>query len=147
MCLIDKDQDGQFDHSVMVNGGSPAARMPHTIAPVGYTVQAAAPVGEGDVMRVIYKVGLFRFDIMMMEDGKERQFSSFTYTDATGRHSFGSEVYGHKNPDGTYSFDVPGFSFLSSDHDPANKSVLVSWHATHQPAIVPIPDEIGYRMR
>ena len=44
LCLLDSDQDGRVDQSLVVNDGSPEARTPRAIAPAGVTVASLQPI-------------------------------------------------------------------------------------------------------
>ena len=141
-CLIDRDRDGQADHSVLVNAGSPAARTPRTIAPIPYRVSPEAIVSEGDKVEILYRGGRGSFELKVIQQGKARFYQSFTYSDGRGKHRFNRFLRGDKLGGNVVRYAAPGFDFTTSDYDRARGTIKVSWPGNMFPAIIPIPDDV-----
>jgi hypothetical protein len=144
-CLIDKDNNGSFDHSVLINDGTSEARTPRPIETVGYRVEVGAPVWEGDKVRIIYR-GKYRFDLEIVEQDNIRQFDSFTVTLPDGPHSYARQARASKTADGLYALKIPGID-LTVAYDKASQSASVRWPATAKPTIMPVPEDVNYTYR
>jgi hypothetical protein len=144
-CLIDRDRDGLADHSVLVNGGSPEARTPRPITPVSYNLAPEAIVSEGDSIKILYRGGKNSFEMLVVQQGTERLYQTFQFSDAKGQHQFSRWLNREKLAGGAYRMGAPGLIFNVRDYDPRTKSILVSWDKTDEPAIVPIPDDVKIR--
>lgn len=141
-CLIDRDRDGQADHSVLVNAGSPAARTPRTIPPVRYTVSPEAIVSEGDKVEILYRGGRGSFEMKVIQQGKPRFYQTFTYSDGRGKHRLDRFMRGDKLGGNVVRYAGPGFDFTTSNYDRARSTIKVNWSGIMFPAVIPIPDEV-----
>jgi hypothetical protein len=145
-CIIDRDGDGVAEMSVLVNAGSPAAREPKPITPVAYTLTPAAIVSEGDSARLLYHGGK-SFEFQVIEQGHARRFTSFTYRDRNGSHTFSNFLRPQKLSEGVYRIDAPGLSFTLAGYDNSTGTAKIEWPATSSPAVVPIPDDVAVTVR
>ena len=141
-CLIDRDRDGQADHSVLVNAGTPTARTPRPIAPTHYVVSPSAIVSEGDKVEILYRGGRGSFELKIIQQGKARFYESFTYTDGRGSNSLNRFLRGEKLGGNMVRYAAPGFDFTTLDHDPARGTIKIRWLANASSAIIPIPDDV-----
>lgn len=140
-CLIDGDTDGRFDHAVMVNAGSAAARTPRAIAPIAYRNEEGAEVGPGDQMRIRYHGGRV-FTMEVSQQGKTRAFTDLRYQDAEGPQRYSSRIVAYRMDDGRFVARIPGMELDLTPLDPRATRATLRWQAKTQPSLVPFPDEI-----
>jgi hypothetical protein len=140
-CVIDRDNDGSIDHSMLLNTGEPAERQPQPLAAIRYTLEAGPKVGPGDRFKVHFNGGA-NFQLSMEQGGTEQPFAFFRYEDARGRHGFASTIKGRKQPDGTFLVELPGRSFVLSEVDKTARTARISWQPVTETSVIPVPDEV-----
>ena len=145
-CLIDRDNDGQLDHSVLVNDGSPAARMPVQMAPISYELAVNVPVSEGDSLRILYR-DKYRFELEIVQQDEVRHFDSFSVNTSAGRREYLRQARSVKTPDGSFAITVPGVELSAASYDKASKSAAVRWPATKNATVMPVPEDVRFRVR
>jgi hypothetical protein len=82
LCLLDADDDGIADHSVVVNDGTPAARSPVSIAPAHLDRQKLLPISDKDHLRITLvdvaaKGNYISLLLDVIQQGETRAFDSF----------------------------------------------------------------------
>jgi hypothetical protein len=140
-CLVDADRDGSADHSVLVNGGSPAARIPVRVVATPYTLTPGATVGEGDFFKIFYRGGSY-FEMAIVQQGHARRFDTLTFKGPSGKEHYRKGLRIVKMPDATIRVPVPGATFTARNYDKTSDSIEVVWPAVALPIAYPIPDVI-----
>ena len=145
-CIIDKERDGVADLSVLINAGSPTARMPVAIAPVRYRTDVGVEVGKGDYARLVYRGGR-KFELEFFQQGSKRSFDTFTTTTISGRETYSSWIRRVKRDDGTEVFLTPGGLLYLKQYDKAGDTLSVEWKARARFKLLPVPDEVATTYR
>lgn len=146
-CIVDKDRDGVAEMSVLINAGSPAARMPTAMKPIRYRTDVGVEVGGGDYARLVYRGGK-SMELEFFQQGSKRRFDSFTTTNNFGeKESYSAWIRRVKLDDGQQVFLTPkGLIYLKS-HDSATRTATVEWNAMPRFKLLPVPDEVQTRVR
>jgi hypothetical protein len=145
-CIIDKDNDGIADMSVLINAGSPAARMPVAIAPLRYRTDVGVEVGPGDYARLIYRGGQ-KFELEFYQQGSKRRFDTFTTSGNYGRETFSSWIRRTKLGDGNQIFVTPSGKLRLRSFDKASGALTVDWDGRARLKLMPVPDEVRTTIR
>lgn len=145
-CIVDKNRDGAADMSVLINAGSPAARMPVGIAPIRYRTDVGVEVGKGDYARLVYR-GSRRFELEFYQQGSKRRYDSLTTTGNFGRESFSSWIHRAKLNDGTQVYTTPGGPLYLRQYDKAAGTITIEWKPRTLLKLMPIPDEVQTTVR
>ena len=140
-CLVDINRDGTAEHSVLVNGGSPAARKPVAITPTPYVLTPSAAVGDGDFFRIVYRGRNF-FEMFVVQQGKARRFDTLTFTGPLGKETYRRLLRPEKLADGSFRFAAPGVTFTARNIDKTKDTVDLDWPGVASPVAFPIPDVV-----
>ena len=129
-CLIDKDDDGRFDHAMLIGDGGAVERVAHPIDPVGFAVEQNVPVGPGNEVRIRF-TGLSAkratFELQIQQRGKALTFESIE-SDRSPRVDRWSRVeLGTAQP---VSAEIFGANFDIVASDVPRKSVTIRWPET-----------------
>jgi len=145
-CIVDRDNNGTADMSVMINGGSPAARTPVAITPIRYRADYGVEVGRGDYAQLTYRGGR-KFELEIFEQGSKRRFDTLTTTGNLGRETFGNLIRRTKLGDGSEIYVVPSGTLHLRTYDASTGSITVDWEPRKRLKLLPVPDEIQVRYR
>jgi hypothetical protein len=145
-CIVDKDGDGRAEMSVLINAGSPAARMPVAIAPLPYRTDVGVEIGKGDYARLVYRSGQ-KFELEFYEQGSKRRYDTFTSSTNFGKEGYNSFIRRTKSPDGSQFFITPGGTLRLRSVDSATGAITVEWDARSRLKLMPVPDVVQTRIR
>jgi hypothetical protein len=149
LCLLDSDNDGRLDQSLVVGDGSPEARTPRAIAPAGMRVADLVPISSGNRIRLeLTGVGRrgdsLNFLVHIEQEGHDRVFDifggSWGQVERRPRLRFGRGMPAEAN--------MLGATLHVSNIDGPGRSVRLRWtgHADPGRAIV-VPDGLRYERR
>jgi hypothetical protein len=145
-CIVDKEGDGVADMSVLINAGSPAARMPVPIPPVRYRTDVGVEVGKGDSARLVYRGGQ-KFELEFYQQGSKRRFDTFTTSGNFGRETFSAWIRRTKLGDGNQIFATPSGKLRLRSFDKASGALTVDWDGRARLKLMPVPDEVRTSVR
>jgi hypothetical protein len=145
-CLIDLDDDGIADQSVLINAGTHAARTPVATTPVHLDRQKMLPISDRDKMVIVLtevsKDGLFanvRLDII--QQGEPRAFDTFGNTLRVTR-------LGAKKQGFPVKAEILGARFSIVALDGATRTATVNWPQDADPALaIAISDGLQVNIR
>lgn len=138
-CLLDANDDGIAEQSVMIHAGTPAARTPATIAPVTLDRQTKLPVSGENALRItinrVAKNGSSAsFYLDVVQQGKSRTFTTFGDTARLTAISL-------KKADEAHIVEMVGTRFeIVSVNGPARQATIRWPQDRDANAFVPIPD-------
>lgn len=142
-CIVDKDHDGIAEMSVLVNAGSPTARMPVSIAPIRYHTEVGAEIGKGDYAQLVYRGGQ-KFELEIYEQGGKRKFDTFMTRGNFGQETFSSLIRPAKH---STDFQTPSGTLHLRDYDKASGAITVDWDARVRLKLMPVPDDVQTTIR
>lgn len=145
-CIVDRNGDGTAEMSVLINAGSPAARMPVAITPVRYRTDVGVEVGKGDYARLVYRGGQ-KFEFEIYEQGSKKRYDTLTTGTNLGKETYGSWIRRTKTSDGSQFFITPGGTLRLQAFDKATGSITIDWDARRRFKLMPVPDAVQTRVR
>lgn len=95
LCLMDRDDDGRFDHGFLVGATKPADQVPVAMEPAAYSVQRLAPIPDSYMKIVYFDGGMLdgpNFDLQLYVRGKWVGQNGFEFPANRGRRGAGPSV-------------------------------------------------------
>ena len=142
-CIVDKNRDGVADLSVLVNAGSPTARMPVPISPIAYHTEIGAKVGTGDYAQLVY-VGGQKFELEIYEQGSKRKFDTFMTKGNYGQETFTALIRPAKH---TQDLHTPSGTLHIRAYDKSSGTITIDWDARSRLKLMPVPDDVQTTVR